>query len=128
MTPKRIPHAKTRKANRDHILGAARTVFATIGFDAATIRDIVRADGLQQGSFYNYYKTKQNIFEDVVENIIGGLIPLFVAARTIAKSARQFIFNAYEACRLIPFQEPQAAIIITRNQSSFREIFYLGDR
>jgi hypothetical protein len=52
---------------------------------------------------------------------------LLVTARTNAKSARHFMFNAYESCRLIPFQEPQAAIIIARDQSSFREIFYLGD-
>lgn len=127
MKIKRIPHAETRKANRDQLLAAARMVFATIGFDAATVKDIVRESGLSQGSFYNYYKTKQDIFEDVVEDIIGPLVPLLSRVRAEAKTAHAFLFNAYEACRLMPLQEPQAAAIIARNQSSFREIFYLGD-
>jgi AcrR family transcriptional regulator len=127
MKIKRTPHAETRKANRDQLLAAARMVFATIGFDAATVKDIVRESGLSQGSFYNYYKTKQDIFEDVVEDIIGPLVPLLSRVRAEAKTAHAFLFNAYEACRLMPLQEPQAAAIIARNQSSFREIFYLGD-
>jgi AcrR family transcriptional regulator len=127
MKPKRKPHAETRKQNRDQILGAARVVFATIGFDAATVRDIVRESGLAQGSFYNYYRTKQDVFEDVVEDIIDPLVSLLRQTRADATTARAFLFNGYEACRLLPLQEPQAAAIIARNQSSFREIFYLGD-
>ena len=127
MKPQRIPHAETRRQNREQILTAGRIVFATIGYDAATIRDIVRESGLAQGSFYNYFKTKHDVFEQVVDSIINPLIPILKEARASAETAYAFLFGAYDACRMLPRQNPEAAAIIARNQSEFREIFYLGD-
>lgn len=127
MKQHRIPHAETRRQNREHILTAGRVVFATIGYDASTIRDIVRESGLAQGSFYNYFKTKHDVFEQVVEDIINPLIPILKEARASANTAHAFLFGAYDACRMLPRQNPEAAAIIARNQSAFREIFYLGD-
>jgi AcrR family transcriptional regulator len=127
MKQQRIPHAETRRQNREQILTAGRVVFATIGYDGATIRDIVRESGLAQGSFYNYFKTKQDVFEQVVEDIITPLIPILREARASADSAHDFMYGAYDACRMLPRQNPEAAAIIARNQSAFREIFYLGD-
>ena len=126
MKSRPTPHAQTRKQNREQILAAARQVFATIGYDGATIRDIVRESGLAQGSFYNYFSTKQEVFEQVVEDIIQPLIPVLRNARTSAVSAEEFYFRAYDACRKMPQDNPEAAAIIARNQSAFREKFYLG--
>jgi hypothetical protein len=45
-----------RSQNRQAILDAAREVFGELGYDAATVRDIIRRTGLASGTFYNYYK------------------------------------------------------------------------
>lgn len=126
MKVQRVPHAETRKQNRALILSAGRKVFSTIGYDAATIRDIVRESGLAQGSFYNYFKTKEEVFETIVDDVITPLVPILKQARASAQTAEAFVFNAYEACRLLPDNDPEAAAIIARNQSAFREMFYLG--
>jgi AcrR family transcriptional regulator len=40
-----------KRANRALILRAARAVFADLGFESTTVRDIVRPTGLASGTF-----------------------------------------------------------------------------
>lgn len=57
--------ALTKKANRQAILDAASKVFARDGYEAASIRDIIRETSLASGTFYNYFKSKEEIFETI---------------------------------------------------------------
>lgn len=124
MKKDRISHAQTRSANRNQLLNAARQVFATVGYDASTARDIVRESGLAQGSFYNNFKDKQEIFELVLADIIEPLIHILKQSRASAKTPHEFLTNAYEACRLLPEQNSETAAIIAHNQAIFRDRFY----
>lgn len=54
---------ETKRANRRAILDAARQVFGELGFEAATVRDIIRRTSLSVGAFYNYYKAKEEVYE-----------------------------------------------------------------
>jgi AcrR family transcriptional regulator len=47
--------------NRRAILTAAREVFAEVGYEAASVRDIIGRTGLASGTFYNYYRSKEEI-------------------------------------------------------------------
>jgi AcrR family transcriptional regulator len=52
-----------RKAqNRAKLLDAAKKVFAEKGFGEATARDIVRETDLATGTFYNYFRDKDEVF------------------------------------------------------------------
>src|SRR6185436_1007303 len=50
---------QTKVQNRQAILDAARDVFGEKGYEAATVRDIIRRTGLAAGTFYNYYRSKE---------------------------------------------------------------------
>lgn len=54
---------ETKRANRQAILDAARQVFGELGFEAATVRDIIRRTALSVGAFYNYYRSKEEVYE-----------------------------------------------------------------
>src|SRR5256885_6060635 len=57
-----------RKAeNRAKLLAAARKVFAEKGLGAATARDIVRETDLATGTFYNYFRDKEDVFQALLE-------------------------------------------------------------
>jgi AcrR family transcriptional regulator len=57
-----------RKAeNRAKLLAAARKVFAEKGLGAATARDIVRETDLATGTFYNYFRDKEQVFQALLE-------------------------------------------------------------
>lgn len=45
---------------------AARAEFGQKGFQAASLRHIVRSAGLTTGAFYGYYKSKEELFEALV--------------------------------------------------------------
>jgi len=53
----------TKTQNRETILAAARHVFAEMGFGSATVRDIIRATPLASGTFYNYFKSKEEVYQ-----------------------------------------------------------------
>ena len=38
-------------------------VFAELGYGATTVRDIIRATDLASGTFYNYFKSKEEVFQ-----------------------------------------------------------------
>ena len=54
---------ETKASNRQAIIDAAREVFADLGYGATTVRDIIRATELASGTFYNYFKSKEEVFQ-----------------------------------------------------------------
>lgn len=59
---KPIKRLENKEKNRAAIMNAAKLVFADMGIDACNIRDIIRKTDLASGTFYNYFKTKEEVF------------------------------------------------------------------
>jgi len=51
---------------RDEIMAAAKQVFARNGFHATTIGDIANEAGLAYGSIYQYFDSKEDLFQALV--------------------------------------------------------------
>ncbi len=71
--------AQTKALNRQAILDAARRVFARLGFEATSIRDIIRDTGLASGTFYNYFQSKEAVFEALEDDGVRRFRPLLRA-------------------------------------------------
>lgn len=54
-------------AKRRQILEGARRAFLANGFDAASMNEIARAAGVSKGTLYVYFKSKEELFEAIVE-------------------------------------------------------------
>lgn len=89
--------ARTKAANRQAILVAARQVFARIGFDATTVRDIIRETDLAAGTFYNYFRSKEEVFEAIAGDSARRFRPMLQTVRSEAKSFEDYIGSAYHA-------------------------------
>jgi AcrR family transcriptional regulator len=63
----------TKARNRAHLLESARKVFAERDFEGTSVRDIVRASGLSVGTFYEYFRSKEQIFAAVAAEAAAGL-------------------------------------------------------
>jgi len=81
---------QTKAANRLAILDAAREVFGELGFEAATVRDIIRRTGLSVGAFYNYYRSKEEVFDALADDGARRFRPILHAL-----SARASDFESY---------------------------------
>jgi len=87
--------AHTKAHNRRVILDAARQVFAELGYDQATVRDIVRATSLASGTFYNYFKSKEEVFEALRDATAATLRPQLREQRHQAVSGKEFIEGTF---------------------------------
>ena len=81
---------QTKAANRTAILDAARETFAELGFDAATVRDIIRRTGLSVGAFYNYFRSKEEVFDALADEGARRFKPILQA-----QSAKADDFESY---------------------------------
>jgi AcrR family transcriptional regulator len=88
---------QTKAANRMAILDAARDVFGEIGFEAATVRDIVRRSGLSVGAFYNYYRSKEEVFDALADDGARRFKPILQAQSAKATDFESYLHAAVRA-------------------------------
>jgi AcrR family transcriptional regulator len=88
---------QTKLANRQAILGAAREVFREMGFEAATVRDIIRRTGLSVGAFYNYYRSKEEVVAALADDGAGRFRPILHAAYLQATDFESYVRGAIQA-------------------------------
>jgi TetR/AcrR family transcriptional regulator len=59
-----------RKANEALILAAAEKLFATNGYQGTATGDIAREAGIPKANLHYYFKTKSNLYREVLKNIL----------------------------------------------------------
>ncbi|TGK00140.1 TetR/AcrR family transcriptional regulator [Leptospira langatensis] len=115
---------KTR--NRNSIIEAARKVFASIGFEACSTREIIRASGLAQGTFYNYYKDKESVMQDIADELSEGIRSGIREARAKATTPLAFLSDAYFAVFNVMMQDRTHLELIARNRDIIRGYLFQG--
>jgi AcrR family transcriptional regulator len=65
MSPKVSDEHKEQR--RQQILEAAKRVFIRMGYEAATLKDIVQEAGMSRGWIYLYFQTKEEIYTALME-------------------------------------------------------------
>ena len=86
---------QTKHQNRQIILDAGRKVFAEMGYGAATVRDIIRATPLASGTFYNYFKSKEEIYQAIRDDVALAIRPRLRDERSRAKTVEEFISGSF---------------------------------
>jgi AcrR family transcriptional regulator len=88
---------QTKLANRQAILDAARAVFRELGFEAATVRDIIRRTGLSVGAFYNYYRSKEEVIAALADDGARRFRPILHAEYLKATDFESYLRGAITA-------------------------------
>jgi AcrR family transcriptional regulator len=117
---------RTKAANRAAILEAALAVFGELGYDAASVRDVIRRTDLASGTFYNYFPDKAAIFRALVEQTGDEARRRVSDARANARSAREFVEDAYRAYFEFIVEDPATSAFLRRNAGTIPAFF--GDR
>lgn len=66
MTPRTAQQfQELREESRERILESALALFARLGYERATIREIAREAGVSQGLMYNYFRSKQDLLRAI---------------------------------------------------------------
>jgi|SRR5436190_15374749 len=116
-----------RKAqNRAKLLEAARKVFAEKGYGEATARDIVRETDLATGTFYNYFKDKQDVFVALLDEMSEQGRALARAQRLDpGSSVEERVYNAFRVYFEWAVEENDVFEVFRRNAGV---IAFLPDR
>jgi AcrR family transcriptional regulator len=89
---------QTKLANRTAILDAGRDVFAQLGYEGTTVRDIIRRTQLASGTFYNYFKSKDEVFHALHDDGVARFKPLLTQARVAAAGdLKRYLVTAFGA-------------------------------
>jgi AcrR family transcriptional regulator len=67
---------RRRAQTRARLLAAARKLFAAQGFEQTTIRDIAGDADTGLGSFYNHFRTKEDVLAALLEDALGEQLEL----------------------------------------------------
>jgi len=114
---------QNKLANRSAILEAARQIFLEQGYEAVTIRDVIRKTDLASGTFYNYFTSKEEVFRALVEDRILALTGELKRVRQDARSLDEFVYNAYLAGFTAVAQEPVLYNLMMRNEAAVRALY-----
>jgi AcrR family transcriptional regulator len=57
---------KEPEERRNEILDTAETLFFTKGYGKTTVNDILQAIGIAKGTFYYYFKSKEEVMDAVL--------------------------------------------------------------
>ena len=113
----RAGRREERKAqNRAKLLDAARKVFAEKGLGEATARDIVRETDLASGTFYNYFRDKEDAFRALLQEMSErsrGLVR--TQRREAGVPVEERVANAFRAYFEWALEERQLFLVFRRN-------------
>jgi AcrR family transcriptional regulator len=106
-----------RKAqNRAKLLDAARKVFAEKGLGEATARDIVRETDLASGTFYNYFRDKEDAFRALLEEMAEKSRAIVRAQRREpGRTVEERVAGAYRAFFAWAVEERELFQVFRRN-------------
>ena len=113
---------------RERLLESAKRLFSQKGYYATSVEDIVESAGFSKGTFYFYFKSKEELFKSLVEemhlNIVKSLegfldrdLPLEDALIEYAKVFLEDIYQNRHIAQIFLFQ-------LVGTNEEFRELYY----
>ncbi|WP_028103907.1 TetR/AcrR family transcriptional regulator [Pseudoduganella violaceinigra] len=124
--------AERRERMRQRLIESAMIVFAEKGVGASVIPDVRDAAGVSQGSFYNYFRSNEELLIAVAEELSGEMVQLIEPvvgdiadpARRVATGMRCYLHLARAHRLLARFLSAAGLRMLRQHNDTFR---YLPD-
>lgn len=95
--PTRVPRAVHRERTRAALVEAAVAIIGEEGYQQCSISKIVDRAGVGQGTFYTYFSSRQELFDQLLPEV-GGELRGFIRGRTKGvRSILEFEERSYDA-------------------------------
>jgi len=109
---------RERLAHRREIIGAAERVFARNGYHGSTVEQIAQEAEFAVGTLYNFFKSKEELYEEVLASLVESALALFrervvgeadpVAAVVALIELRLAFLDEHKGFARVVFQTPMA--------------------
>ncbi|MEM9824131.1 MAG: TetR/AcrR family transcriptional regulator [Bacteroidota bacterium] len=85
------------EAKLDHLLEKGMEILWSKGYNGTSVNDIVRAAGIPKGSFYFYFKSKEDFAVKAIHRYADEeFVPMVRILEDTSSSAKQRLLNVYE--------------------------------
>ena len=66
-------NSQSRDHRRQRLVDSAKEAFASNGYHETSVSEIVRQAGIARSTFYQYFDSKQHLFESILDNLLQDL-------------------------------------------------------
>jgi AcrR family transcriptional regulator len=120
-SPAKEGRVERRKARtRAALLAAARRLFAAQGVDPTTIAEIAEEADIAVGSFYNYFATKEELLEAVLEEELSKQLRLLELRQAQVEDPAEKISVAHRHLIRVVQTDPEWAWLMVRLEVPYR--------
>lgn len=113
---------RTKLENRSAILAAARRVFADLGYEATTVRDVIRETELAAGTFYNYFRDKESVLRALLDEKMAEMQARAKEARRDAQTVEDIVRRTLGVSFAMLLEDRAVFDLLRRNAGAIRAI------
>ena len=100
--------------SREHILKTSLLLFLQKGFKEVTMNEIVKSSGFSKGAFYHYFRSKEEVFKEVIDIYFSQMLHLDY--ESLPSDSLQSFYKA-----ILTIQQEKDTTLRTWYTSSFEE-------
>jgi len=119
---------KERLFKRAEIMDAAVSIFAKKGYRDTTLEEIAITSEFGKGTIYNYFKSKEDIYSAIIDDVSANLYEIIQQADSETKNSKEF----FKLHSKLVFQycvgKRDAFIIYVREIALFTTDIFINDR
>ncbi len=113
-------NARRKARTRAALLSASRHLFAEHGFESTTIAEIAEQADTAIGSFYNYFRTKEDLLAALLEETLAEQLQRMEARRAGVSDVAEAISVAHRHFVRLAYEQPEWAWLLVRLDVPYR--------
>jgi AcrR family transcriptional regulator len=119
---------KERLFKRAAIMDAAVSIFAKKGYRDTTLDEIAITSEFGKGTIYNYFKSKEDIYSAIIDDVSANLYDIVQQADSVTKSSKDFFKMHAKLVFQYCVGKRDAFIIYIREIAHFTTDIFINDR
>ncbi|HYB99295.1 MAG TPA: TetR/AcrR family transcriptional regulator [Candidatus Limnocylindrales bacterium] len=115
-------HDQNRAEKRERLVKAGIEAFTEAGYDNTTVSDIVRRAGMTPSTFYNYYRDKDALRDELLETVASQMVAGLATIRRRAQGVEEYVRMACRGLFAAMVQDKTNAMLLKRNLPLLRSM------
>jgi AcrR family transcriptional regulator len=115
-------HEQNRAEKRERLLKAAVEAFTEAGFENTTVSDVVHRAGMTPSTFYNYYRDKDALRDELVATAAGRMVRALAEIRGKAGGVEDYFRSSIRRLLGAVVGDPAISTLLRRNLPHLRSL------
>lgn len=121
--PQKLTRAAKQKKIHLALLDAAANIVGEVGYSAAMVSTITKRAGVAQGTFYNYFESRQDLFNQLLPSMSNDMLAFIKERASVATSHADREKRSFEAYFAYLAERPEFYRILYESEQFAPEAF-----